>query len=371
MLTHCKISEMLGLSQATVTNILNQKPGLRYSEETRKRVLELAAKLGYQPNRNWQAVRRGRSNLIGIITVEMQQEVVRYTTSQLPLLINTAGYDYMVVDLQWHGGNVERVIQELIRARVEGVLVVFMSDSFRKEYVDTLHNAGIPMVAVHGNDQFGIPVIWSDIRSASTALTRHLYDLGHRTVVMVAGTSVESRPVRERIEGFQAATREHGEFFQISEADFPAFWSTLPRQRNRSRHGIVVTLDFKKYGYNSTDALYAFSSQLFCLKRLPDALMCNNDAGAFGVFAAAQEHGIRIPRQMALTGFDNDAFGALPAFSLTTVHHNMDAACSKAVETLLDRISGKETLHNFTLPAELVIRRSCGAGVKRSVTAIP
>lgn len=358
---------MLGLSTATVTNILSQKPGLRYSEATRKLVLETAAKMGYQPNRNWQAVRRGRSNLIGIITVGTSQEVVRYTTNQLPLQINAAGFDYMVVDLQWHGGNSERVIQELIRSRVEGVIVAFMSDAFRQEHVDILHNAGIPILSIHGDDRLGIPVVWSDMEGASRRMTEHLLSLEHRTIVMVSGTSALSRPVRERIAGFKAAIEAEGSFLQTTEAEFPALWNELAGKRSGGRLGIVVQIDFKKYNYRATEALYNFSKHLFASKkRLPDALICNNDSGAFGVFAAALETGIAIPGDLAVTGFDNDEFGALPVFSLTTVHHNMDAACSKAVETLIECINNKKANPptEIVLPAEIIVRNSCGAGRK-------
>ncbi len=361
VLTQKDIAKALGISIATVTNILSGKPGLRYSEETRKRVLQTAAELGYQPNRSWQAVRRGRSNLIGIITVGIHQEVARKAASLLPREINACGYDYMVVDLQWHGGSIERVLDELIKSRVEGVMISFMMEAFGLPYIERLRRAGIPVVAVDGDERLGIPVVWNDIRSAFFKLTRHLQSVGHRRLVMIAGTSAQARPVRERVEGFHAAMKDVGRCLSVHGAEFIQCWEALAKDPEAQSFGLVVYLDHKLYGHDPTTALYAFSKRLFSGKHLPDALMCSNDSAAFGVFGAALEMGISIPGDMALTGADNDAYGAMPAFGLTTVHLDIEKACRTAVELLLTAIqSGKHDDPGKTLKTKQILRTSCG-----------
>lgn len=361
MLTQKDIAKALGLSTATVTNILSGKPGLRYSEETRKRVLQTAEELGYQPNRSWQAVRRGRSNLIGIITVGLHQEVARKAASLLPLEINACGYDYMIVDMQWHGGNIERVLDELIKSRVEGIVISFMIESFGAPYIERLRRAGIPVVAVDGDERFGIPVVWNDIRSAFFKLTQHLQSVGHRRLIMVAGASSQARPVRERVEGFHAAMKDVGTCLSVQGAEFTQYWKALSKDPKAPSFGLVVYLDHKLYGHDPTKALYAFSKELFSGKNLPDALVCSNDSAAFGVFGAALEMGISIPGDMALTGADNDAYGAMPAFGLTTIHLDIDKACHTAVELLITGIqSGKHDSAGKTLKTKQIVRTSCG-----------
>ncbi|HWL52144.1 MAG TPA: LacI family DNA-binding transcriptional regulator [Chthoniobacteraceae bacterium] len=361
MLTQKDIARALGLSAATVTNILSGKPGLRYSEATRQRVLQTAAELGYQPNRSWQTVRRGRSNLIGIITVGVHQEITRKAASRLPLEINASGYDYMVVDLHWHGGSIERVLDELIKSRVEGVVISFMMETFGKPYIERLRRAGIPVVAVDGDERLGLPVVWNDIQAAFLTLTQHLLEIGHRRLVMVAGTSCEARPVRDRVKGFQSALAGSGSCLTVTDSEFASHWERLSRTPASEPSGLVVHLDYARHGHDPTKALYAFSRKLFAGTDLPDALLCSNDAAAFGVFGAALEMGIRIPGDMALTGADNDAYGAMPAFGLTTVNLDIEAACREAVALLVNGIrSGQYDHPGKVLATEPVFRTSCG-----------
>ncbi len=361
MLTQKKIAQVLGLSCATVTNILNEKPGLRYSQQTRERVLATAKEMGYQPNRSWQAVRRGRSNLIGIITLGMAQEISRKAAAFLPLEINAAGYDYLVIDLHWHGGNISRVMEELVKARVEGVIICFMTEAFTEESLAPLKRAGIPIVAVDGDAALGVPIIWNDIRSAYENMTRHLLAQGHRRLVMVAGAAREARPVRERVDGFRAALEHVGPCTSLDGEAFLAQWEALASQPCNTPSGTIIHLDFKLQAHNATRLLYEFSKRLFKHSTLPDALLCSNDAACFGVYGAALEMGIPIPDAMALTGADDDAFGAMPAFGLSTIHINVEEACRSALHLLFHNIANRKhpRLEGATLPADLVLRTSC------------
>ncbi|MEO6846002.1 MAG: LacI family DNA-binding transcriptional regulator [Chthoniobacterales bacterium] len=91
-----KLAESLGMPKSTVANILNGTP--HYKKETRERVFEAVKKFGYQPNRASRALKRGRSNLIGLIYFSSIYEVSRKAARHLPEIVNDFGFDYLVVD---------------------------------------------------------------------------------------------------------------------------------------------------------------------------------------------------------------------------------------------------------------------------------
>jgi DNA-binding LacI/PurR family transcriptional regulator len=125
--------------------------------------------------------------------------------------------------------------------------------------------------------------------------------------------------------------------------------------------GIVVQLKTKSFSYDFAAANYAFSQRLFSTDILPDAIMCSNDQGAFGVFNAATERGLSIPRDLAVTGADDDEFGKYPMFGLTTIRSDVAQSCAAGVKLLKDRIQKKTSFRASKIfQSELVLRTSCG-----------
>ncbi len=359
MITQKQIAQQLNLSQSTVANILRGAKVPRYSEETRRAVQETAERLGYQPSRSAQAIRRGRSNLIGIIHFAGMLEVAQRVSTLLPPLITESGYDFVLLDLRWHGGNVERVLNELIQARVEGIVISHMIESFGAQYTELFRRAGIPMVSVFGNDRLNIPVVADDVASGFAALTRHIRSLGHRRLMLTTGIS-EVRPVLGRLEGFRAGM-EGVVPVRIVEAT-----ELLRRRKIRLWEGdgvqaVNLRIDTSRYGHNERKAHYEIVGHLHAEGLLPDALLCTNDSSAFGAFNAAHACGLSIPEDFAVTGCDDDDFGSYSLFNLTTLRKDVESICSTAVARLVTAIGKRSPVSESSIfPSEIVARRSCG-----------
>jgi LacI family transcriptional regulator len=367
MITHKKVAEHLGISPKTVANILSSSAGYRYSEETRKRVLEAAEQLGYRRNRLSRSLRRGRSNLIGIINFGASAEIAQKVQSKLPCVINAEGFDYLSVDLNWHGGDVERVIDEMIQARVEGVVISHMVETFGSHYTEMLARAGIPAVTIYGSEKLNIPLIADDARSAYYAMTRHLQSVGHRRLMLLTGIS-DSRPPITRVEGFRLAMQDFAETKAFHEADFFAS-NRLPW--GGVNGGIILHLDISRFGYLNTFAFHHAAKRIFAMDAPPNAILCFNDQGALGVFTAAFEAGLRVPADIAITGGDNDLFGEFPLYALTTVEKDLEGACAAAVELLIARIRKQKTVvENRIFPSTLVLRKSCGRTILPNEPAV-
>lgn len=359
MVSQKKIAESLGMPVSTVANILNGMP--RYSEKSREKVLKEAERLGYRPNRASRALGRGRSNLIGVIHFGSIYEPGQQAAQCLPHLINELGYDYLVIDLHWHEGSVERVLNEVIQARVEGVIVVANTTAvFGREALDILQRMGIPVVSCLGDDDLAVPFTSSDAASAYFAMMRHLQDIGHRSFIMPSLPSGD-RPTVERITGFSAAMKGVGDLHQMDEATFTARWPRLYREHRDQPVGIIVTLDVDGYQDDIFHAYREWSTRLFASRALPDAIVAINDRGACGLFDAAYQQNIRIPDDVAVTGCDNEQVGEFSMFRLTSIRVNVVDPCRAGLQ-MLQRLIRKEELEQreVTFQADLVLRQSCG-----------
>ena len=337
--TQKSIAKSIGVSRETVSQILRGREAHRYNGETRKMVVDAAKVLGYRPHRAAQAMRKGRSNLIGVIHFGTSSHIARQIAHFLPQSINRLGYETLVVDLSWLGNSHHRALEYLADVRVEGVIISHMVESFGIEEVEILTRMGIPAVTLAGNEKLGIPALYADSRSAFRDLVRHVGSLGHRRLLFLTN-DYKSRPALSRILGFEDGLRE---------------FSDAPLE------GKIVCLPADHEEFDPSAAAYQFMRKLIQKNNIPDAVVCMNDHWARGVFAAAWEAGMVVPRDLAVTGFDNEPFAAQPPYYLTTATPDVGEECGKAVEVLTNLITNRPLAQReFIFPCKLMIRKSCG-----------
>ncbi len=365
MISQRKIAETLGVSTSTVANILNGAPN--YKKETRKRVLETAAALGYQRNRASIAIQRGRSNLIGVIHFGSFYENASRAIFFIIKALRKHGYDYLIVDQRWHAGNVQKMLDEMLQSRVEGVVLVGSGgreQTFDKQSLMLLERSGIPVVSLYGDDYLDVPIVGDSNRSSYCAMANHLLSLGHRRILQPS-LQFTQRSTVGKAEGFQMALEKAGECLVLEEDEFRDAWPDLLRKRRKSAVGIIVKQDFERYKHDIVNAYYEFGKWLFAANALPDAIMCANDRAACGIFSAAHDYGIKIPQDLAVTGCDDEFPGELPIFRLTTIRMDIARSSRAAMMMLMQRIKGKSLGKKMIeFPSELLIRRSCGRKVK-------
>ncbi len=359
MITQKNIAEHLGIALKTVSNILSGKTGYRYSEKTRQRVLSAAEELGYRANRISRAVRTGRSNLIGVINFSPSAEVSRAAEAVLSRCINAEGFDYLSIDINWHGGDIERVVDEVIQLRAEGVIISHMSAAFDARYTAMLEKVGIPVVGIYGDDKLNIPVVADDARSGFYALTRHLQQVGHQRLLLLVN-NYDSRPMRHRVAGFELAMAGFGPCRNFSEkAFFERGRKSCPWAGEAS--GLILRADITRASYNPTLMGYETTKRLLRMKALPQAIVCSNDLTAFGVYTAIFEEGARVPKDIALTGCDNDLYGSFPLYGLTTLKKDLETTCAQTVELLVSKLRKQPVANETRLVAsQQVLRTSCG-----------
>ena len=264
--------------------------------------------------------------------------------------------------MNWHGGSVERVIDELIQSRVEGVIISHIQEVFQEAHVNLLTRVGIPVVVVNGEPRSGASIICNDIYSGFHALTQHLLKVGHRRILHLwpaIDSFDHNRTLGERLKGFRSAFEKRGKWLGVTEEEFFAAW---PDQLAESAGPLGVTVMQDGELYRTLDKpVYKFCNRLFANGPLPDAIVCTNDRFAIELIAAGLEQGIRVPEDLAVTGYDNDSIGEYPAFGLTTADQDIAGICSAATAEIFQRIAhpnGKP--QHKTFPSRLVLRTSCG-----------
>jgi LacI family transcriptional regulator len=220
-----------------------------------------------------------------------------------------------------------------MRGRVDGLVVMAPDVDASRALRHAAGNVPIvllnPEVLLPGSDTVGI----ANFQGAS-AVVRHLIGLGHRRIATITGPG-QNIDARQRLDGYRAALRDAG----------------LEPDSDLEFHG-----DFtERSGYEAARALLRQRSEA-------TAIFVANDHMAVGVMGALQEAGMRVPEDIAITGFDDIPMARYLTPPLTTVHVNMQQLGERAVELLLDpeRVAGPPEGRHEVLPTTLVVRGSCG-----------
>lgn len=316
-------------------------------------MLWAAEELGYRPHRAALTMRKGRSNLIGIIHFHTIYEIAQQAARFLPVAIHEYGYETLTVDLGWQGNDYQNAIHQLISARVEGVIIIQTVESFTQKEIALFTKVGIPVVAVSGSLEWGVPSIRSDIQSGIKDLSTHLISQGHKKLLLLV-PDYHSGATRSRVAGFRQGIEDAGG--EMMDSGTRKEW-LFSNEENGISGWVEAVHDGDK-------PAYWFTHTLLKEGKLPDAIMCSNDHWARWVFSALLEAGLSAPEDVALTGVDNEEFGAYPPYYLTTLAQPRAKQCAQAVELLMKMLQGDvEALDPYTIPhpCELIIRKSCGA----------
>lgn len=355
-ITQTRLARELGISPSAVGAVLGQNgktSTIRVGARTRQRILCTAKRLNYRPHRQAQLLRGVKSGVIGIIkTTGMVQTGVErsFFASQA---IQAAGYGLLVNELLWNESGERRAVDTMLDAHVEGVLLLGIAnpDATVLAELQRLIKAKIPVVAVGGPHLPEIPVVTTDHRQGMRDLMNHLLTLGYRRLTLVSAIRPEEvrattqENFAERLAGFREAADAAG----LSEAEARVLYqASTGNWRDDYAPGQVVIRHLIE-------------------RERPEVLLCRNDGMAIGALAACTDAGLKVPHDLAITGFDDTTAGQYARPALTTVAQPTEAVAKCAVELLLKQMRGETISTNeklIKLPCHVVVRQSCGAGLK-------
>ena len=336
------IARAAGVSKATVSAVLNQKPSV--SEETRTLVQGFIRDLRYQPRAAARLRRDGGTPVIGVIVKEVDNPFYAEVAAGVIERAREAGYAAVVLDSHGEGAEEVRLVKLLCDQGAAGIVLAPTLDPQQDlAHLYDLKQKGYPFVLLESAGSFHLKTNIVDIDNVAAAqlAARHLIEIGHTRLLHFAGPAYSAHS-RERVEGVRRAFSESRLIFSES---------------------VVVPTGFRSEdGYRT--ALDAFAER----PAGPVGVTCFNDLVALGVWKAVLERGLRVPDDVSLVGYDDVGLLSYLPFGLTTVHTPNREMGGRAADLLVRHIDGTggPVPERHTLPATLVDR-----GSTRPVAPLP
>lgn len=331
------VAEHAGVSRTTVSLVLNNVQGVQISEETRGRVIEAALALDYVPNAAAQALASRRAQIIGIILTRNPHHIASdaFLNQILDGLI-TAVHEYsmrLMIDIV-EPEHQRKAYLDLVRAkRIDGLIL--SGPRFDDQALMALETDRFPTVLMGQLPETDFYSVDIDNFSASYQAVSHLLNLGHQRVACITNAHPSYTAASERLRGYHQALED----------------KAITYDEELVRYG-----DFDpESGYSQMKDLLEGDSQV-------SAVFVASDVVAVGAKAAIVDHGLRIPLDIALVGFDDVPLARYLDPPLTTVRLPATELAFKASETLLQIIQGTPPQSKqILLDSELIVRQSCGA----------
>lgn len=335
----------LDISPTTVWRALNNRD--RISAKTRARVLERAKIIDYVPSQVAQNLSHGRTQTLGMIVPTINHPIFSNLIENVEAIAFERGYSVILCDARLDFAREVEYAGMLRRRRVEGVIAVPFSKQSKgwDIHLVDLEKHRIPVVLLEQElPGHRFPMIVADNFGASYQMTRHLIELGHQRIAF-AFHPVHERDLvgKERLAGFTSAVRESG----------------LSKKA-------TLLLDACDFGENQK-LKYNREKILACFSRAgrPTALFAAMDLLAICAMETLREIGLRVPRDVAVAGFDNIDSAQFTLPPLTTVQQPTDEMGRHAAEFLFAQIENKASQRKKALrerlPCRLMIRQSCGS----------
>ena len=308
-----------GFSSATVSIVLNNAPLARYiAPATKKRIEEVAKKLGYRPNAMARFLRSKRSHTVGVMVFDMTDPFCTFILRGIENTLYQSSYLPILTDVHNERSRFERYLEMLLARRIEALIVLANWLFLDINLLGDLEKSSIPtaMIGCELKTESISSVIVDNEVGGHMAL-EHLHSLGHRKIAFIRGPKAltDSAP---RWRGIRSCAKECG-----LELD--------------SR--LIMELPESRDPVSSFESGHKLTEELIRQKRSFTALLAFDDLSAFGAIRALNKAGVRVPEQCSVIGFDDIATSALYTPSLTTVRQPMEAMGASAVGIVVDGIN--------------------------------
>jgi DNA-binding LacI/PurR family transcriptional regulator len=321
------VAKKAKVSRALVSLVMRGSPNV--SEQRRRRVLRAAEELGYRPNAYARSLASKRLHTIGVLINDVTNPYFGGVYSSFAAAAEEAGFDLLVAPGTRSAEKEAALVRTLLEHRVAGLAL--MSPMMPNKELRELTGSW-PTVLI-GRDTAipGVDVVTSDEHQAARLVLGHLTGLGHRDIVHITGGA--NRSARDRAKGYREAMRELG----LEPREVPGAFSHEAGQQAARR---IVTMS-----------------------PLPTAVVAANDLVAVGAMGVFESHGLHVPGDISVIGYDDSQIARLDLVRLTSVCQGIDQFGSAAVQLLVNRIADPHTPR--------VVQRLETTLIERSTTAHP
>ena len=325
------VARLTGVSQSTVSRVLSgAASSVPIAAETRQRVQDAAGRLGYRPNPLARALRGAKTMLLGVIVREITDPFLAVAVEAISREARNRGYNVVLGTA--HSRAEEAIaLRAVLETRHCDALLLVGDMRDQPALLDDLGDAHVPVVGLWQGAPLGRrPMVNADNRAGIMRALDHLHELGHRRIALVGGEPFAA--IHERRAAYH-------EWMADKQLTVPEGFLQL---RPNHPAGGGVALD--------------------ALLRLPDrptAVVCTTDNLAIGVLHAASTHGIVVPRDLSVTGFDDLPISTYLVPALTTLRMPIAEMAAKAVAIAVDGGSHEGDVE--VMQPRLIVRDSTAA----------
>ncbi len=323
------VAKASGVSYSTVSRVLNGFEHVK--DSTRERVLEAANRLGYVANLQARSLAGGKTNVIGLLVPSLDNGYIGEVVSGADEELQRSNYNMMLYTTHRYSGKEEAYVKSIYSGLTDGLLLIVPLTPVK--YLEALQQQNFPYVLVDQSDVTGRSnIVDSTNWQGAYDATSYLIKLGHRKIAHITGLEGLQSAI-DRLEGYKAALNDHD----------------IPINEAYIRQG-----DF--YGAKG----YERTNELLELADCPTAIFAANDLMALGVIEAVRHHGLQIPQDMSIIGFDNIPQTLITYPKLTTVQQSLNQMGRVAVKLLLEQLENPDKpARRITLKTELMERETC------------
>ena len=325
------VAARAGVHPTTASRALDPAKKHLVTEETRLRILEISAELGYQVNALARGLRTGSSGLIGMVVADVSNPFLPPILQAIEQVIRHEGLMLLIAETHDDRHTMQEILGHFARRRVDAI-ILSAAHQGDLELVRTTA-ASVPVVlAVRSVDGGNFPLVTHDDRLGGRLATQHLVDLGHRDLAQLRGPADVSS-FSGRSAGFYAVLSE-----------------TAARE---VAPGLVASSPTVQEGFRLTAQLLATDGQR------PTAIFAQNDQMAVGAMDALREAGLRCPDDISIVGYNDAPLADHIDPPLTTVRLPGGELGRRVARLALEQLSEDAAEPSTVLlPPELVIRRS-------------
>jgi len=327
------VAKRAGLSQATVSRVLNQSGYA--SQETQQRVQEAVADLGYQPNWLARSLKGKSSGLIGLIVPEVASMYDNSIIESVSNILHAHNYGMMLCITNEDAATDLAYLKILQEKRVDGMIYVYPAQGNNSPYIRQLAGQGFPIIEINRQrEEDLLDAVLADNVQGAYQITKYLIELGHRRIGLVLGET-ELTTGQNRLTGYRLA---------LSDA------------------GIAVEQNLICIGSFSRDHGEAGAANLLQLTQRPTAILAGSNRILMGILCVLNQEGITIPADMSVAAFNDTEWLSVWNPPITTVDIAVEEMAQLAVDLLLRQIASPDKPHKprtYLLSTQLIKRQSC------------
>ncbi|HPH33785.1 MAG TPA: LacI family DNA-binding transcriptional regulator [Chitinophagaceae bacterium] len=326
------IAQRLSLSSATVSRALQDHPAI--NKNTRKKIQQTAKDLGYRHNTFASSLRKQKTNTIGVIVHELNSNFITSVLAGIEKVTTEAGYDLIIAHSSESYTKEAANALNLFHKRVDGLIASLAFDTKDLDHYKSYEEKGIPVIFFDRVEEKSesTKVIIDNYKCGYQA-TRHLIEQGCKKIVLVTA-SLKRNVYAQRHKGYTDALYDSG--------------ITYEKER-------VLIKDL------SEQCGVEAALQILKMKPLPDGVFITNDFSAAVCMRTLREHGVRIPEDIAIVGFNNDAISKLVEPQMTTIDYPGIDMGEISARNLINHLKGLSDLkhtNTIVVRSDLIIRSS-------------